>query len=1154
MSILGSTDGLGKALAKDFGQLESKADDAGKKSGNRFTQAFGKWAKRGALVAGAAAGAAIGAAVIGGVKSAIDQQQGQAVLSGLYGDASKASSTLEDLKKVAAGSPLDYTAYQEAAAALAYAGVEGDQAVGSLENVGKAIVAAGGDSSKLGQATGGIMKAVNNGGIAMMDSLSMISESGVPILSGLAEHFGVGIDEVKKMASEGKINITDVMSVMESATGDTFQKMLAAGDAASETFSSQWAMAKDNIQVALGQVLLPLIEEITPKIKPMADAVVGFVEGIPGALEKIESGLAWVKDNWPWLSVIAAGLTALGTAALVSAAPGIWAAFVAAVAASPALTALGGAAKKAWLALTGPVGLVIIAITAVVSALVWFFTQTELGQKLWAKIWPAIKDAAAAVWDWIKNVLWPGILIVWDAIAAGAVWMYENAIKPAWDGIKAAALAVWDWISTTLWPGIVAAWEAISGGATSMYEGGIKPAWNAIKGAIDVVWGWIRDSLLPGITGVWDAIGAGVGALRGWVKAAWDGIMAAVKPIVSWFKTWVWPIIEMVIALIKLGFEGMKLSLSLAWRFVKDRVINPVVNWFKNTAWPLIKIAIDAIKLGFNVMRDSLKAAWQFVKNSIIAPVVNWLRNTAWPLIRAAIDAIKLGFNVMRDSLKRAWQYVKNSVINPVVSWFRDTVKPLIDRVIDGIKTAFNKMRDSLKAAWDFVKNRIINPVVTWFRDTVKPLFDTVTGGIGDAFDTLKNTVGDAWDAIKTAAKAPIKFVVETVVNDALIKNFNKVAKKLGTTPLPGVSLPSGFARGGVLPGQSRMRDGDDQLVPMRRGEGVLVSEGLRTARDRSAFMAANAAGRRGVGFASLMEGGFAGGGILGKAWNGVKGIGGKAKDLAGDALDKVLDGVDFVAEALKDPSSIFKRVYDAVTAKMPGIGGVVDMAKGAGSKMLKGVVDKVLGNVESGEGGAVNAPGVKASGTGWARASSAASALGLRLTSSSRPGARTAGNGMVSLHAQGRARDYAGSASAMRSFFNTMDAAPYPTELLYSPMGSRNLHRSGRRYANTGATLRNHYSHVHVGFAKGGILGSAPFLHDRGGWHNPGELSVNQTRKPEAVLTNSQWQAVSSLAEQNLAAGGGVVIHGGVHGLDEDEVVRKLKIRERQERALYAR
>src|SRR5699024_775129 len=132
----------------------------------------------------------------------------------------------EDLKKVSSRSPLEYTAYQEAASALAYAGVEGDSAVASLGNVGKEIVSAGGDSSKLSQATGGIMKAINNGGIAMMDSLGQIPESGVSILSGLAEQIGVCIDEVKKMASEGKVNITEVMSVMEIATAYTFEKIL----------------------------------------------------------------------------------------------------------------------------------------------------------------------------------------------------------------------------------------------------------------------------------------------------------------------------------------------------------------------------------------------------------------------------------------------------------------------------------------------------------------------------------------------------------------------------------------------------------------------------------------------------------------------------------------------------------------------------------------------------------------------------------------------------------------------------------------------------------------------------------------------------------------------------------------------------------------
>ena len=105
VNIVPSTSKLGDEMKKYFGETEQQAEETGKKSGNRFTKAFGKWAKRGALVAGLRLVAAIGAAVIGGLKSAVDQQQGQAVLGGLYGDAEKAASTLESLKKVSSKSP-----------------------------------------------------------------------------------------------------------------------------------------------------------------------------------------------------------------------------------------------------------------------------------------------------------------------------------------------------------------------------------------------------------------------------------------------------------------------------------------------------------------------------------------------------------------------------------------------------------------------------------------------------------------------------------------------------------------------------------------------------------------------------------------------------------------------------------------------------------------------------------------------------------------------------------------------------------------------------------------------------------------------------------------------------------------------------------------
>src|SRR5699024_12677295 len=114
-----------------------------------------------------------------------------------------------------------------------------------------------------------------------MDSLSMSSECGVPFLSGLAEKCGGAIDQVKKMSSEGKINITDVVDVMQNGTGETFQKMMKAGDAASQSFGRQWKSAKDNVVKAVGDAIIPMLDKLAPTIKPIADALPQGIEVLP---------------------------------------------------------------------------------------------------------------------------------------------------------------------------------------------------------------------------------------------------------------------------------------------------------------------------------------------------------------------------------------------------------------------------------------------------------------------------------------------------------------------------------------------------------------------------------------------------------------------------------------------------------------------------------------------------------------------------------------------------------------------------------------------------------------------------------------------------------------------------------------------------------
>lgn len=84
-------------------------------------------------------------------------------------------------------------------------------------------------------------------------------------------------------------------------------------------------------------------------------------------------------------------------------------------------------------ALTGPWGPLIAALTAVVGALTWFFTQTETGQRLWAQFTQFLQDAFQAASDAVVDAItW--LIVKW------------NEAQQAWDAASAAMRAAADWL------------------------------------------------------------------------------------------------------------------------------------------------------------------------------------------------------------------------------------------------------------------------------------------------------------------------------------------------------------------------------------------------------------------------------------------------------------------------------------------------------------------------------------------------------------------------------------------------------------------------------------------------------------------------------------------------------------------------------------
>lgn len=802
--------------------------------------------------------------------------------------------TAEELSKMVSNGEVDSATFRKVieenigGAALA----SGQTVRGSLANVGAALgrigaMFLGGAVAGAPALFGSITAATDRAGAALQPYADILSEkvaAGMSTLAGWIDRidFAAVIDGVSSFG----VQVKDVFSSIASGASDanlsevgaSFTELVSAGSPMLPVLGQIWqglgqiAGSVGGLFAAGLPLLSPIIdsfasilrflgdntEYVTPLIVALAAGFVlyrasqtaanaAMVAGLPLRVASTAADIARTValNNSTRATLLSMGIERASIGTRIAATGSITAATLAlnvqsaaqrasAIAsgiAAGGMRVLGAAVRFAM----GPIGIIITIVGALVAGLIWFFTQTELGQGIVQAAFAAIHVAVAALgqvfaWLW-ENAIKPA----WDAISAGATWLYENALKPAFDGI---ALAV-----------------QVVGGAVQLYIG----FWVSIFQAVATAATWLWQNILA---------------------PAFQGIFA----VVSWVGTAVFAIFDLLVHILV-----FVVGAAVTWLY--ETIFKPVfdlIGVLVAAWWAGAQIVFNAV---VSFVRDTLGAIFTWLWTNVISPVFTWISE------RFAL------FQVGAQIIFAAIVAFVQTKLAPIFTWLWMTI----------IKPAFDGISSVISTVWN---------------GGIKPIFDALAGFVKDtlpkAFETGRDAVGTAWDGLKELAKVPIKFVVDTVINDGIIKNFNKVADFFGSSKIPEISLPKGFRTGGILPGQSRMRDGDDQLVPMRKGEGVLVSEGLRTAADRSAFLAANAAGRRGIGFASLMGGGYAKGGII------------------DGALDWVKDAAGTAARFVADPKSAMSSLVDGLIKQVPGAGGMVDLAKGLGTKMVSAAVEKI--------------------------------------------------------------------------------------------------------------------------------------------------------------------------------------------------------------------
>jgi hypothetical protein len=243
---------------------------------------------------------------------------------------------------------------------------------------------------------------------------------------------------------------------------------------------------------------------------------------------------------------------------------------------------------------------------------------------------------------------------------------------------------------------------------------------------------------------------------------------------------------------------------------------------------------------------------WELIRVAVWAGVKPWLRPFEW-----LYDKL-IGNSVIPD------------LVTGILGWFLSMDKggdSLLSVAVRGFLNIFTGFRKNGISEFSNLRTGVTSQMTRLGNSTIDGLLN-MKKRMGNVWTDIKNNGTKAARSLVSgwgtaiAKFGPAVFpgisILVSLVNRGVIGLWDKFAPKLNLKKIGKVPF-KGLARGGVLPGYSTYRQGDDQLVPMRRGEGVYVSEAMRDPYERARLFQVNKAAMKGESLSKFRDGRFGG-------------------------------------------------------------------------------------------------------------------------------------------------------------------------------------------------------------------------------------------------------------------------------------------------------
>lgn len=233
-----------------------------------------------------AAGAGIAAVAKMGIEYNAQMQSYQTAFTTMLGSAEKAQKLTDDLKEMAAATPLAMTDLADASQILLAFGSSAEELPDQLKRLGDV---AQGDAQALGTMATAFGRIQSNG-YASLEEINMMIDQGFNPLNIIAEQTGETMAEVRDRVSAGEVSFEELSNALQIATDDGGQFFNAMQNQ-SQTFEGQMSTLEDNLSALAGALTEDLFgslaENTLPQVNAWVDELMTAAEegGVEGAIE-----------------------------------------------------------------------------------------------------------------------------------------------------------------------------------------------------------------------------------------------------------------------------------------------------------------------------------------------------------------------------------------------------------------------------------------------------------------------------------------------------------------------------------------------------------------------------------------------------------------------------------------------------------------------------------------------------------------------------------------------------------------------------------------------------------------------------------------------------------------------------------------------------